>query len=45
MVKNVLEDVEFVEPQLGLPIPDGMCKNCTPTSSEPVVPVIDGTKI
>lgn len=45
MVKNILEDIEFVEPQLGLPIPDGMCVNCTPTSNEPAVPVIDESKI
>lgn len=28
MVKNLLEDIEFIEPQLGLLVPDGMCKDC-----------------
>jgi hypothetical protein len=28
MVKNILEDIEFVDPQLDLPVPDGMCKDC-----------------
>jgi hypothetical protein len=26
MVKNILDGVSFIEPQVGLPVPDGMCK-------------------
>ena len=28
MVKNILENVEYVEPDITLPVPDGMCKDC-----------------
>jgi hypothetical protein len=28
MVKNILEDVIYVEPRLELPVPNGMCKDC-----------------
>jgi len=28
MVKNILEDIVYVEPDATLPIPDGMCKDC-----------------
>lgn len=28
-MKNILEDIEYVEPKTDLPIPDDMCKNCT----------------
>ena len=28
MVKNILEDVVYIEPDATLPIPDGMCKDC-----------------
>jgi hypothetical protein len=28
MVKNILEDVKYIDPDLSLPVPDGMCKNC-----------------
>jgi hypothetical protein len=28
MVKNILEDMVYIEPDATLPIPDGMCKDC-----------------
>ena len=28
MVKNILDDVKYIEPDTSLPIPDGMCKDC-----------------
>ena len=28
MVKNILEDVVYIEPDLTLPPADGMCKDC-----------------
>ena len=28
MVKNILEDIVYIEPILGLPIPHGMCNDC-----------------
>ena len=28
MVKNILENVLYVEPDATLPVPDGMCKDC-----------------
>ena len=28
MVKNILEDIVYVEPDTTLPIPAGMCKDC-----------------
>lgn len=28
MVKNILEDIEYTEPDPTLPIPAGMCKDC-----------------
>ena len=28
MVKNILENVVYVEPDATLPVPDGMCKDC-----------------
>lgn len=28
MVRNILENVEYIEPNTALPIPDGMCKDC-----------------
>lgn len=28
MVKNILEDIKYIEPRYDLPIPDGMCKEC-----------------
>jgi hypothetical protein len=28
MVKNILEDIKYIEPDLSLEIPDGMCKDC-----------------
>ena len=28
MVKNILEDLVYIEPNETLPIPDGMCKDC-----------------
>jgi hypothetical protein len=34
MVINILENVTYVPPITGLPIPDGMCKECA--SSTPV---------
>lgn len=45
MVKNILEDIEYIEPQPDLPIPEGMCKNCTPVGVEIPTPVIDENKI
>jgi hypothetical protein len=27
-VKNILENIEYVEPNLSLPVPEGMCFNC-----------------
>ena len=27
-MKNILEDIVYVEPDATLPIPDGMCKDC-----------------
>ena len=47
MVKNLLEDVVYVEPRTDLPVPDGMCKNCgapVPMDTLPQ-PVIDIEKI
>lgn len=28
MVTNILENIEFVEPDTSLSVPDGMCKDC-----------------
>jgi hypothetical protein len=28
IMKNILEDITYVEPDLTLPVPDGMCKDC-----------------
>jgi hypothetical protein len=28
MVKNILEDVKFIEPDTSLPPPKGMCNDC-----------------
>jgi hypothetical protein len=28
MIKNLLEDIVYIEPRTDLPVPDGMCKNC-----------------
>lgn len=28
MVKNILEDVVYIEPDTSVPIGDGMCKDC-----------------
>lgn len=28
MVKNILEDIVYIEPDANLPVPDGMCKDC-----------------
>jgi hypothetical protein len=28
MVKNILEDMVYIEPDSTLSIPDGMCKDC-----------------
>ena len=28
MVKNILENIEYIEPDLTLPAADGMCKDC-----------------
>lgn len=28
MVINILDDIKYVEPDLSLQIPDGMCKDC-----------------
>ena len=27
-MKNILEDIEYIEPKTDLPIPDDMCKDC-----------------
>ena len=27
-MKNILDDIEFIEPDLTLPSADGMCKDC-----------------
>ena len=27
-VKNILENIEYIEPNFNLPVPDGMCKDC-----------------
>lgn len=28
MIKNILQDIKYVEPNITLPVPDGMCKDC-----------------
>jgi hypothetical protein len=28
MIKNILEDIVYIEPDATLPIADGMCKDC-----------------
>lgn len=28
MVKNILEDIVYIEPRTDLPIPEGMCVHC-----------------
>jgi hypothetical protein len=28
MIKNILEDIVYIEPIEGLPIPEGMCVTC-----------------
>lgn len=37
MVKNILENIEYVEPRTDLPIPEDMC-NCTPATNETIPP-------
>lgn len=32
-VKNNLEDIVYIEPDLTLPVPDGMCTTCHETNS------------
>jgi hypothetical protein len=27
-MKNMLDDIEYIEPDTSLPTPDGMCKDC-----------------
>ena len=29
MIKNILEDIVYIAPIEGLPIPEGMCVNCS----------------
>lgn len=29
MVKNILEDIVYIEPRTDLPIPEGMCVHCS----------------
>jgi hypothetical protein len=31
-MKNILDDIEYIEPDSSLPIPDGMCKDCVELS-------------
>jgi hypothetical protein len=45
MVTNILENIEYVEPDTSLPVPDGMCKDCIPNTTETLPPVIDEEKI
>lgn len=28
MVKNILEDIKYIDPDLSLPAPEGMCTDC-----------------
>lgn len=43
MVKNLLEDIVYIEPRTDLPIPEGMCKDCgkPEQTSEQTPPIID----
>jgi hypothetical protein len=34
MIKNILEDIVFIEPIEGLPIGEGMCVNCGCSDAE-----------
>jgi hypothetical protein len=27
-MKNILDGIEYIEPDASLPVPDGMCKDC-----------------
>lgn len=33
MIKNLLEDIQYVEPDLTLPVPEGMCNGCVQVES------------
>jgi hypothetical protein len=33
-VKNILENVEYIEPDTSLPVPNGMCVDCNIENSE-----------
>jgi hypothetical protein len=33
MIKNLLDDIKYVEPDLSLPIPEGMCNGCVQLES------------
>ena len=34
-IQNILENIEYIEPDTSLPIPDGMCAECQdPTAIE-----------
>lgn len=43
MVKNLLEDIVYIEPRTDLPVPEGMCKTCgkPETTNEVPPPIID----
>lgn len=37
MVKNLLEDIVYIEPRTDLPVPEGMCVNCAVTEQTDTV--------
>lgn len=39
MVKNILEDIVYIEPRTDLPVPEGMCTQCS--VDDPTDPVPD----
>lgn len=38
MVKNLLEDIEYIEPRTDLPIPEGMCVYCSVDKPSDAIP-------
>lgn len=47
MVKNLLEDIVYIEPRTDLPVPEGMCKDCgkPETMNDVPLPEIDSSII
>lgn len=44
MVKNILEDIVYIEPRTDLPIPEGMCVDCSVVEQTDPVPDSNATE-